>query len=123
MARKCPKCGFIPNPRSGEQNALSHVWYHEASEQLQEYTTEEERAYCKLHFGIPILRNDDEVFREKYDRIVRPLSYEQKLEIMAVPIDFPVTRLMKKKQMREYLDQVEQYFLGRNVQLTLEGRR
>ena len=55
-------------------------------------------AYCKLHFGVPILRRDSLEYRQKYDRIIRPMSYEQKLELMVEPFDFPVTSAMNVAQ-------------------------
>lgn len=107
-----------PPKRSDRQNRLQRKWLMEATEQLGEYTTEQYRAYCKLHFGVPILRNSSEKFRESYDRIVGPLSYELKLEIMSIPIDFPVTRLMDKRQKKEYLDAIYQHFSGLGAFLT-----
>lgn len=103
--------------RSLDQNRLQMKWYGEAAAQLKDESAEDKRAYCKLHFGVPIRRYDDE-FREVYDRVIRPLSYEQKLECMKTPIDFPITRDMKVKEMNEYLKRVEEHFLGLNVRLT-----
>lgn len=107
-----------PPKRSDKQNRLQRKWLLEAANQLKEYTAEEHRAYCKLHFGVPILRNENDKFREMYDRIVRPLSYETKLEIMSIPIDFPVTRLMDKDQKRRCLDAIYRHFTGLGVFLT-----
>lgn len=90
--------------RSTEQNKLQRLWTNEASEQLGDRTAEEVRGYCKLHLGVAILRRDNPEFREKYDRIIKPFPYETKLELMMVPMDFPVTRLMTTKQKAEYLD-------------------
>lgn len=104
--------------RSNEQNKLQRMWLNEAAEQLGEYTTEEYRAYCKLVFGVPIMRAASDKFQEVYDRLIRPLDYHVKLEYMAVPLDFPVTRTMTVKQKREYLDAIYQHFHGLGVQLT-----
>lgn len=103
--------------RTIEQNKLQRKWVGEASEQLG-WEKEHVRSYCKLHFGVPILRADSDEFREKYDRIIRPLDYEQKLELMAVPFDFPVTRLMKVKQTIDYLDAMYVGLSGMGVILT-----
>lgn len=100
-----------------EQNALQHVWYAAAAEQLREYSAEGYRGYCKLHFGVPIRRAADDEYREAYDRVIRPLSYESKIEIMQVPLDFPVTRDMSRKQLREYLDAVAEHFNKLGVRL------
>lgn len=105
-------------PRSIEQNKLQRKWLNEAAEQLCDDTAEGYRAYCKLHIGVPILRNENEQFKEQYDSIVRPLPYDKKLEIMKVPIDLPVTRIMTTKQKTQYLDAMYQHFRGLGVNLT-----
>ncbi len=90
----------------------------EAADQLQDQTSEAYRAYCKLHFGVPILRNAHDVFAEKYDRLIKPLPYNVKLEYMAEPIGFPVTSLMTTKQKKQYLDAVQIHLTGLGVLLT-----
>lgn len=107
--------------RSVEQNKLQRLWVNEISEQRQDHTPEEIRGYCKLHFGIPILRNENEQFRQQYDKIVKPLSYEDKLSIMMEPLDFPVTRLMTTGQNTRYLDAVYHHFTAQGMILTVPG--
>jgi len=105
--------------RSVEQNRLQRMWMNEAADQLGEYTADEYRAYCKLHFGVPILRCEDEDFCKKYDEMFKGrFDYEEKLRLMADPWDFPVTRLMKMGQKKRYLDDVHMYFTKLGVQLT-----
>jgi hypothetical protein len=103
--------------RSVEQNNLQHRWFLDA-EMQGDKRAEGYRRECKLHCGVPILRAEDEEFREKYDRIIRPLPYEQKLELMGVPFDFPVTRLMSVDQKRRYLDDVSQRLTSQGIRLT-----
>ena len=103
--------------RSNEQNRLQRKWLQEAEEQGDQ-TAEEYRAYCKLHFGVPIMRAQSELFAEKYDRIIKPLPYVQKLELMAEPFDFPVTRLMDTANEKKYLDQMFHFFTGQGFMLT-----
>lgn len=103
-------------PRSLDQNNLQQMWNMELSQQ-GDMTFEEYRAYNKLHFGVPILRQNTD-FRQQYDNIVRPLPYEQKLEIMKAPIDFPVTRLMLIKEHKQFLDDIYVYWTGKGYQLT-----
>lgn len=105
--------------RSLEQNRLQHLWHKEAAEQLQDETAEEKRAYCKLHFGVPIMRAESDEFRDAYDKHIRPLPYETKLAFMSAPLDFPVTRLMSTKQATDYLDAVAQHYAGLGVRLTV----
>jgi len=103
--------------RTSRQNRLQRLWLDEAAKQGDQ-TAEEYRAYCKLHFGVPIMRQQSQVFREKYDRIIKPLDYEQKLELMMVPFDFPVTRLMDTANEGKYLDKMYQFFSGIGFVLT-----
>ena len=56
--------------------------------------------------------------REKYDRIIRPMSYEDKLACMMEPLDFPVTRLMSASQKVRYLDHMHRHFLEMGLELT-----
>jgi len=104
--------------RTLEQNRLQRLWCHEVAEQLGDRTSEEVRGYCKLHFGIPILREENSVFRAQYDRVVKPLNYEQKLAIMMEPLDLPVTRCMTVKQKTKYLDAVYKHWVECGVVLT-----
>lgn len=107
----------IHDKRSNDQNRLQRLWLNELAEQ-GDMTAEEYRAYCKLHFGVPILRNADEQFRTAYDDKVKPFPYEQKLAFMAEPFDFPVTRLMTVSQHKQYLDAIYVHFTSKGFILT-----
>ena len=101
-----------------EQHKLENMWHREASEELQDEPPEDKRAYCKLHFGVAIMKEASETFADQYDRIIRPLPYHQKLEIMKPPIDLPVTRLMNTKQKSRYLDMIYEHYTSQGVRLT-----
>ena len=118
MAFPCTVTVLKGKHRSTEQNRLQRLWISEATEQLQDESAEDKRAHCKLYIGVPILRNDSEEFKEVYDRLIRPHTTEEKLEMMKVPLDFPVTRLMTTGQKTEYLKGIEQHFLSQGVILT-----
>jgi hypothetical protein len=109
--------------RSIEQNKLNRLWCREIAEQLGDDTPEAYRAYCKLHFAIPILRAENEEFCAAYDKYIRPLPYETKLAYMAVPLVFPATRLRTTRQEKNYLAAVWQEFTARGVRLTDPERR
>ncbi|MES9841202.1 MAG: hypothetical protein ABW134_11670 [Candidatus Thiodiazotropha endolucinida] len=96
--------------RSNEQNRLQRLWLKEAEKQ-GDMTAEEYRGYCKLHFGVPIMRRDSEEFQEVYDRLIRPRPYVEKLELMMIPMDMPVTRIMTVKQKTEYLSSMCKHFV------------
>ena len=104
--------------RSVEQNKLQRLWLAEIADQLGDQTREQIRGYCKLHLGVPILREENEEFRVSYDRVIKPLAYEFKIESMMEPLDFPVTRLMTSKQKAQYLDEVHRHFSERGITLT-----
>ena len=104
--------------RSAAQNRLQQKWHLEAAQELKDESAEDKRAYCKLHLGVPILRMENEQFRERYDRIIRPLPYETKLELMKTPFDFQVTRLMSVEQKTRYLDAVWNHYTSQGVRLS-----
>lgn len=106
--------------RTSRQNRLNRQWMNDIADQLGEHA-EHWRGYCKLHHGIPILRNENDDFRREYDEVVRPLPYEAKLRLMQVPFDFGVTRLMTVRQQTKYLDSVHREFSEQGVALTDPG--
>lgn len=103
--------------RSAAQNRLSQRWYSDISRQLGDRTHEDVRAECKLRFGVPILRAENEAFRLSYDQIMKPMPYEAKLEAVKA-FDLPVTRLMLVDQMRAYMDEVQREFSQQGIHLT-----
>lgn len=104
--------------RTNEQNRTQRMWLNEAAEQLGDRTAEELRGMCKLQFGVPILRAENTRFCEAYDRLIKPLPYETKLEYMMDPLDFPVTRLMTTNQKTRYLEDMSKHFLEQGIVLT-----
>lgn len=101
--------------RTKEQNRLQFLWAREAAEQRGDRTPEEQRSEWKLRLGVPIMREDSPEFRETYDRLIKPLSYEQKLKAMEL---ISVTSLMKVRQMVRYLDAIERECAEEGVKLT-----
>jgi hypothetical protein len=100
--------------RSIPQNAISHAWYEQIARELREDDALGWKCYCKLHHGVPILRAEDAEFREAYDSVIRPLSYENKREAMKF---WPVTSLMTKEQLSKYAEAVQDDFRRRGVVL------
>ncbi len=105
---------IAPPVRSLDQNSLSHAWYEQLAQELKEDTALGWKAYCKLHHGVPILRAEDPEFREFYDGAVKGMPYERKLTAMKF---LPVTSLMNKHQLSQYLEVVKADFAGRGVLL------
>ncbi len=106
-------------PRTVDQNRLQRMWCQEVADQLGDRPAEEIRGDAKLRFGVPILRAEHPAFCEKYDRLIKPRPYAEKLELMMEPIDFPVTRLMTTKQKAAYLDQFAAFYAQQGVHLTM----
>jgi hypothetical protein len=107
--------------RSTEQNRLAFKWYVEISDQTGE-DREDVRARCKLEIGVPILRAEQEKFRATYDRLIRPLTYPEKLALVR-DIELPVTSLMNVDQMSRYLDVVFRRHAEIGVVLTIPPDR
>ena len=101
--------------RSLDQNALSHTWYAQIARKLKEDDALGWKCFCKLHFGIQILRAEDAEFRKFYDNAIRSsLSYEQKLIAMQF---LSVTSEMTKPQLSAYLKAMQAHFRTMGVQL------
>lgn len=98
--------------RSTDANALSWEWYGQISRELGEETIEQVHNRAKLELGVPILRAEDAGFRELYDRTLKPLSYEDKRALMAY---IPVTSIMSRAQMGQFLDDMQRTYAERGV--------
>jgi len=91
-------------------NSLSHAWYTQVAKEEREYTDEEVKCLCKLHFGVPILRGEDEDYNNTCVQLIDPLTYEGQLIAMKV---YPCTSKMNTKQFCRYLEQVQAHYAGR----------
>ena len=100
--------------RSVEQNAVMHGWFGQAARELREDDERGVKRFCKLHFGVPILRSEDDEFREAYDRVVRPLDYELKLEAMDI---LPVTSRMTTVQLEKCMADIQEHYRKHGVTL------
>lgn len=107
--------------RSTEQNRLAFKWYVEISEQTGE-DRGDVRARCKLEIGVPILREAHDKFKATYDRVIRPLPYSEKLELIR-DTEMPVTSLMNVEQMSRYMDIVFRRHAEIGVVLTIPPDR
>lgn len=102
---RCPVCGQKPS-RSLSQNDFSHRWYALLAVRYPQDDALGWKDYCKLHFGVPILRADpnDSTFRDFYDENIKHLPYESKLKFMRY---IPITSIMNTEQMSKYLDSMK----------------
>lgn len=107
--------------RSNKQNGLSHIWYEQVSSELGEHTPAQAKCFCKLHYGVPIMRRDDEDFKQLYDATIKPMPYETKLKAIGL---IPVTSLMNVSQLSEYLTEMKEAYAGRvDLQFPDDGGR
>jgi hypothetical protein len=97
--------------RSLNQNAISHAWYAQVARELREDDERGVKRFCKLHFGVPILRAEDADFRAAYDGAIRStLTYEQKLVAMDM---LTVTSIMSTLQLHQYMLDMQGHYYGR----------
>lgn len=101
--------------RTKDQNALQWLWATEAAHQLGDREPDEVQREWKLRHGVPILREDSADFRALYDKTLKPLPYELKVQAMSM---LPVTSDMKVRQMVRYLDAIERECAGMGLRLT-----
>jgi hypothetical protein len=104
--------------RTLNQNDVVHAWYEQVARELREDDARGVKRFCKLHFGVPILRAEDEDFRAVYDSTVKGMTYEQKLKVMDL---LPVTSLMKTGQLSAYMETLQDHYRGRGVTLRVEA--
>lgn len=100
--------------RTTPQNSITHAWYGQLARELPEDDELGWKCFCKLHFGVPILRAEDEEFRLQYDGTVKPMTYEQKIVIMKF---WPVTSIMTAPQLSAYAEAVQAAMAPRGVRL------
>ncbi|MBA4273255.1 MAG: hypothetical protein C0438_09175 [Pseudomonas sp.] len=106
--------------RTLDQNALWFAMYKRISEMTQIGDAADARRYCKLHFGVQILLNEDSGFQAAWYRVMRHLPYEEKLALMGEhklfgPDGFPVTSLFNRAQGIAYTDRIVARFAPQGV--------
>ena len=99
--------------RSLKQNRRSFMWY-QLRGSMTGHGQIHERCLCKLKYGVPILRRDDEDFEKFWHSALQFIAYESQLEAMEF---VPVTSLMGMKQFAEYLTEVDQQSASQGIVL------
>lgn len=100
--------------RSVELNAVLHGWFSQISQALGQDDVGAIKAECKLLYGVPILRAESESFRKTYDRCIKPLPYEKKLEAMRI---VECTSLMSSSQLMQMMLAMQKHYDGNGVTL------
>ncbi|WP_235872081.1 hypothetical protein [Pseudoxanthomonas winnipegensis] len=106
--------------RSVEQNAVLHGWFGQVARELRQDDPRGVKRFCKLHFGVPILRAEDEDFRAAYDRVIKPMVYEDKLVAMDI---LPVTSVMTTLQLDRCMTDIQDHFRKQGVELLYPKER
>lgn len=106
--------------RTLDQNALWFAFYKRIAEMTQIGDASDARKYCKLHHGVQILLNENQGFQAAWYRVMRHLSYEEKLDMMGDcrlfgPDGMPVTSLFNRAQGIAYTERVVADFSARGV--------
>lgn len=106
--------------RTLDQNRLWFSIYKRISEMTQIGDPSDARRYCKLHHGTQILLNTDPDFQAAWYRVMRHLSYEEKLEMMGDcklfgPDGMPITSLFNRTQGIAYTERIIEDFTKNGV--------
>lgn len=106
--------------RSIKQNAVMHGWFGQVARKLREDNARGVKRFCKLHFGVPILRAEDDDFRAAYDRVIKPLPYADKLVAMDI---LPVTSVMTTIQLDACMTDIQDHYAKQGVVLVYPKER
>ena len=106
--------------RSALQNDQIYVWYDQIARELREDDKTGWRRFCKLHFGVPILRDGDADFRAFYDLAVKWLQYPDKLKAMD---HIDITSRMNKTQLSKYHEAMQDHFKPLGVALKYQEKK
>lgn len=101
--------------RTLPQNRTTHKWYGEIAHQRGDMTPREVKNECKAYFGVPILLAEDAEFADAYNKSIRKMSREDKLEAMDI---LPVTSRMTVDQLARYMDEIFRSYTGKGFVLT-----
>jgi hypothetical protein len=89
--------------RSIDQNSMFFELYTHIADWMHGGNVEAARAECKLNYGLPILRRDDEALSELCSRSIDLFNHEDQLKFIST---MSVTSEMSKEQGREYITTV-----------------
>ena len=102
--------------RLDAMKALQHHWYNELSAQTGK-SAKYMNAYCKLVFGVPIARENEE-FKTIYDQVIKNLPQSKKIYLMGPPVSITVTGNFNTQQMHRYLNAIKEWADRKRYRLT-----
>lgn len=111
------KAGEPQRKRTDEMNRTIHMWFGEIAKQSRHMTSEEVKADCNLTYGVPILRRDDNEWGSAFGYIFDTLNRPSQIKALRV-LNIPVTRNMRVKQLKEYMDQMQRDYREAGFRLT-----
>jgi hypothetical protein len=94
--------------RTLSQNDLFHAWVQQLTDQGGEHTFAGYRNFCRLHFFVPILRAENDEFRAVYDKCLKGLPYDTKLEAMSLVSG--LSSICTTEQFSKALEQMQKHF-------------
>lgn len=100
--------------RSLDQNALSHHWYGELSQQ-GDMLPEEYHRECKFYHGMTILAETDEKYVSIIRKSMKYLTHEEKIYSLK---ETAVTSKFTRDQMARYLSQIKLKYEPEGFKLT-----
>jgi len=109
---------FVSDDKTQYQNAMQWALYRDIAAQRPDMSVNQVQAYCKLHFGVGILKAADPEFAQYYDAHFKGLTYEQKIALMTY-LDITSRPEFAKEQMSQYLDEIVAYWGSQGVALAL----
>lgn len=98
--------------RSDLQNRLQHAMYREIGKQLYGNDDHFAKCECKLTIGVKLLRDSSEDFKKVYDKNLRHLDHETKLEIISV---IPVSSLLSMGAAHQYIEKIYDDYAQKGV--------
>jgi hypothetical protein len=110
----------VGKDRTATQNSMTFEIYTTIGKQLNGGDTDHARNECKLTVGVPILREESEDFRKIYDKCIRPLPYEDKIEAMNL---ISVSSIMTTKQCSRYIDSLLDVYTQKGVDFSYLNQR
>jgi hypothetical protein len=106
-------------PRSNPQNRLIYAAYKRIADTLYGGDELHARRECKLMIGCKILYRESEEFVKTFDKVIRPLPQQVRLEAMDL---ISVSSIMSVKQCKNYItDVINQYTLQGVYFMDLDG--
>lgn len=107
------KVTISTSKRSLDSNSLSHVWYGEIAK-FSGLTEAQAKDYCKLTFGVPILRQYKKANNYFIAIGFDDFDYPRQLASMKY---LSVTSLFDVPQMNEYLTAIQNFYGSEGLQL------